>query len=132
MDETEREVWETVEALNACWTAGDPADLAGFFHESMIAVTPGDQEPLIGGKECVAAWTAYAKGTKILSWETRDRAVRVYDRTAVVAYRYSLAGEREGERVNPRGRDLMVLIRRSGRWWLVADSFTPDPSARDL
>jgi len=26
-----------------------------------------------------------------------------------------------------RGRDLMMLDKRDGRWWLVADHFSPTP-----
>jgi hypothetical protein len=29
--------------------------------------------------------------------------------------------------VQMRGRDLMTLDKRDGRWWLVADHFSPTP-----
>jgi hypothetical protein len=35
--------------------------------------------------------------------------------------------EMGGRLVEMRGRDLMTLEKRDGRWWLVADMFAPAP-----
>jgi uncharacterized protein (TIGR02246 family) len=128
MDHEEREVWETVEALNRCWTAGDPAGLREHFREDMVAVTPGDRLPLEGRDACVAAWSAYARSTQILSWEAHDPRVRIHGDAAVVTYLYDMVCEREGRRFQPAGRDMMVLVREGGRWRVVADQFSPYPA----
>jgi len=127
MDPVQADVWRTVEALNRAWTKGDPADLRGFFHERMIAVTPADRLPLTSGKACVSAWSRYAEGTKILSWSTSDADIRVFGDTAVVTYLFSMKCERDGFAFEPAGRDMMVLIREAGRWRVIADQFSPFP-----
>lgn len=127
MDCDELEVWDTVQALNRCWTAGDPADLREHFHERMVAVTPSDQLPLVGRDACVAGWTAYTRSTRILSWQTHELRVWVHGDTAVVTYQYEMVCEREGRQFRPAGRDMMVLVRSAGRWWVVADQFSPYP-----
>lgn len=127
MTHDEREVLDTVEAMNRCWTEGDPGGLARYFHERIVAVTPGDRLPLVGREACVAAWSAYARGTRILSWRTRDVTVRLHGDAAVVTYLYEMDCERCGKRFRPAGRDLMVLARGEGRWQVVADAFSPYP-----
>jgi ketosteroid isomerase-like protein len=127
MQDREREVWETVEALNRCWTSGDPAGLRDYFHEAMVAVTPADRLPLVGAGACVTAWSGYARTVRILSCQTRDPRVWIRGDTAVVTYLYEMVCEQGGRRFEPAGRDMMVLIREGGRWWVVADQFSPYP-----
>ena len=129
MDRDKLEVWATVEALNRCWTAGDPGGLREYFHEQMVAITPSDRLPLVGREACVAAWSAYSRSTKILSWETRDPEVRIHGDAAVVTYTYEMLCEREGRQFRPAGRDMMVLVCNAGRWQVVADQFSPRPEA---
>ena len=128
----EAEVWATVEALNQCWTRGRATDLREYFHEDMVAITPSDRMPLLGRDACVAAWTEYAESTKILFWETRSPRIRVYGDAAIETYQYEMQGERDGEVLHPSGRDMVVLIREAGRWWVVADQFSPHPGGGDL
>jgi uncharacterized protein (TIGR02246 family) len=127
MSRDKREVLDMVEAMNRCWTAGDPGELARYFHEHVVAVTPGDRLPLVGREACVAAWSAYARGTRILSWRTQDVRVRLHGDAAVVTYLYEMDCERGGEHLRPAGRDLMVLARQRGCWQVVADSSSPYP-----
>jgi uncharacterized protein (TIGR02246 family) len=129
MNDIELEIWATVESLNRCWTTGDPGELRNYFHEDMVALTPGDRAPLHGRDACVASWSAYAETTKIISWRTNAPSVQVYDRAAVVTYLYDMVCERDGHQFCPSGRDLMVLVKEDGRWWLVADHFSPAPGA---
>jgi iron(II)-dependent oxidoreductase len=127
MSSVENEIWQTVEAANRCWTEGDPQDLKDYFHTDMVAITPADKERLAGQDRCVAAWAGYADAVKILRWKTTDPDIRVFGTTAVVTYYYELEAEMDGEMVRPRGRDMMTLVKEAGRWWIVADQFSPDP-----
>jgi ketosteroid isomerase-like protein len=132
MKNMDSEIWNTVEALNRCWTSGNPADLRDYFHDTMIAITPADRMPLVGGDICVSAWTKYAEITEIHSWQTREPRIQIYDQTAVVTYCYELVCERDGELISITGRDMMVLIEEDDRWWVVADQFSPFPVGDSL
>ncbi len=127
MTDTEREVLDTVEAMNHCWTRGDLRQLPRYFHPRMVAVTPADDLPLVGGAACVAGWTRYATTVRILSWRTRDARVEVFGDAAVVTYLYEMECETEGRTFRPRGRDMLALVREGGRWQVVADQFSPYP-----
>jgi uncharacterized protein (TIGR02246 family) len=127
MTDAEREVWTAVEAMNRCWTAGDPRELSHHFHPRMVAVTPADELPLVGGEACAAAWARYAATVRIRSWRTHDERITVFGDAAVVAYLYEMECETGGRTVHPRGRDLLALVREDGRWRVVADQFSPYP-----
>jgi ketosteroid isomerase-like protein len=131
MDPQELEVWETVVALNRCWTGGDTAGLREYFHESMVAITPVERKPLVGGAACVAAWTGFANTARILAWRTPEARVRVYSTSAVVTYLYEMECEMGGRRLQLAGRDMMLLIKESGRWRVVADQFSPFPARQE-
>jgi ketosteroid isomerase-like protein len=132
MNDLELEIWTTVESLNRCWTEGAPEELRNYFHETMVAVTPGDTKPLHGRDACMAAWSKYAGTTRIISWKTSMPSIQVYDQTAVVTYLYDMECERDGRRFRPSGRDMMVLVKQGGRWWLAADHFSPVPAGSEL
>ncbi|MBU0742352.1 nuclear transport factor 2 family protein [bacterium] len=132
MNAVETEVWDPVEALNRCWTTGSAADLRDYFHETMVAITPADRMPLLGREACVSAWTEYAETTKIISWQTHNPNIRVYGDTAIVTYSYEMRCERAGMSFRPSGRDMIVLVRDAGRWWVIADQFSPYPDGGDL
>lgn len=126
-DDTQSQVWSTVQALNRAWAEGDPSDLTDFFHPDMIAVTPADRARLVGGAVCVAAWSAYVRHAKVHSWVTEDPLVRVYGDAAVVSYVYRITVEMAGVVHDLRGRDLLFLVREDGKWWLVGDAFSGEP-----
>ncbi len=58
--------------------------------------------------------------------------MQVFGSAAVVTYLYHMICEREGRQFRPAGRDMMVLTNVNGRWWVVADHFSPNPSSTDL
>lgn len=129
----EREVWATVTALNRCW-AGDrqPERLVEYFASEMLAITPSDAFRREGRAQCVAGWSDFVHATEILRWQETNPKVLVLagGRCAVVAYDFEIDYRIGGGEplVAMRGRDLMTLEKRDGRWWLVADMFAPAPA----
>ena len=49
-----------------------------------------------------------------------------------MTYLYELEGEVEGRPIKPAGRDMLVMVREKGRWWAVADQFSPYPGNAGL
>ncbi len=126
-DPVQHEIWTTVRALNDAWTKGDPDDLAGYFHEGMLAITPADRRRLDGGAACLAGWKGFSSAAKIRRWEEIDPVIRVYGEAAVVAYDYELTCDAGGEDAVLGGRDMMFLVRDEERWWVVGDQFSGYP-----
>ena len=124
------EIWANVQALNRAWAVdGHPERLANYFAPEMIAITPTDRLRLEGQKACIAGWTDFVRTTKILRWLESNPLTLVLaeGRAAVVAYDFQIDFEAGGRVVHMSGRDLMTLEKRDGRWWLVADHFSPSP-----
>jgi ketosteroid isomerase-like protein len=126
-DSTKQEVWETVRAMNETWTKGDAGRLADFFHPNMVAVTPTDRRRLEGGPRCLAAWKGFSEATRIHRWEEVDPIIHVYGDAAVVVYDYDMSFDMAGRTIDTGGRDMFFFVREGGRWWAVADQFSPYP-----
>lgn len=127
-DSLHREIWQTVRAMNATWTKGDPSELVNYFHRDMVAVTATDRYRREGGAACIAGWKGFAEAAAIYHWEEIDPCIRVYGDAAVVTYYFEIAYAMNGRTIEMRGRNMFFLIRENGRWWAVADQYSPYPA----
>jgi hypothetical protein len=95
----------------------------------MVAITPTDRQRREGRDACVAGWTDFVHASKIYRWQESNPLVLMLaaEQAAVVAYDYEIDFEMGGHRIQQRGRDLMTLEKREGRWWLLADQFSSAP-----
>lgn len=126
----ERDVWATVQALNRIWAIdGHPECLVDYFAPEMVAITPTDSQRREGQSACIAGWTQFVRTTTIHRWVEKNPLVLVLarGRAAIVAYDFEIDFEAGDRFVQMIGRDLMTLEYRDGRWWLVADHFSPAP-----
>mgnify|MGYP000482834772 CR=1 FL=1 len=128
MSKAEEEILNFIKAMNKCWTEGNPDDLNNFFHENMVAITPTDKNRLEGKTACVAAWSSFAKNTKIISWAERDHKILMFGDTAIAAYYFDISISMGAQTINMSGRDMFTLIKEKGAWWVVADQFSPFPA----
>ena len=126
-DPVKREIWATVRAMNDAWTKGNPDDLSQFFHRDMVAITATDRNRLDGSAACVAGWTGFARMARIHRWQEVEPIIRIYGDSAVVAYYFDMSFDMGGQTTNLGGRDMFFFVRENGRWWAVADQFSPYP-----
>ncbi len=126
-DPVKQEVWQTLRALNDAWTRGDPARLSDYFHPDMVAITATDRERLVGREACLASWQNFARAARIHHWREIEPMIQLYGDTAVVTYYFDMAFDMGGSRIELGGRDMFVFVRERGRWWAVADQFSPYP-----
>ncbi|MDR0479613.1 MAG: nuclear transport factor 2 family protein [Burkholderiaceae bacterium] len=127
-DPVQQEIWTTVCALNDAWTKGRPDDLANYFHPQMVAITPTDRHRLNGGADCLAAWKGFAEAATIHHWREIDPVIHIYGNSAVVAYDFDMSFDMNGQTITMGGRDMFCLVKEKGRWWVVADQFSPYPA----
>lgn len=128
-DPVKESVWQTLRALNDAWTLGDPARLADYFHPDMVAITASERARLVGRDACLASWQGFARAAKVHYWHETEPLIQLYGDTAVVTYYFDMAFDLGGRAVELGGRDLFVFVREHGRWWAVADQFSPYPAA---
>jgi uncharacterized protein (TIGR02246 family) len=123
----EREIWETLRGLNDAWTKGDGKGLTNFFHKNMTAITPTDRNRREGREDCVSGWVGFLSKAKVHRWEEIDHKIQVYGDSAVVTYYFYMSFEMAGQMIEMGGRDMFVFVKEDGRWWAVADQFSPYP-----
>ena len=131
MERQQEEVWAVVQELNKLWTVdAAPERLVDYFAPEMVAISPTERFRVEGQAACVASWTGFARAARTSRWAEKNPWIQLVaqGQAAVVAYDFEIDYEMGGRRVEMSGRDLMTLVRRDGRWWLVADHFSPMPS----
>jgi len=125
-----QEIWETVQNLNRLWTVeGNVEKLKNYFHKDMVAITPADRERLVGRDSCIASWKRFVDKAKILKFKEIEPDIQLFGegKFGVVTYYYDITYEANGEIKNSQGRDMFVLVNEDGKWWAVADQFSPYP-----
>jgi ketosteroid isomerase-like protein len=130
MEQVEQEVWRTIEEMTTAWaTHGDVEPLRNFFHENMVAITPDVRERIEGREACLAAYKDFVDKSTIHSWRDYDPEVQVYGggNFAVVTCYWEMSFDYEGKRYDSAGRDMLVLVKEDGKWWLVADKYSAFP-----
>lgn len=126
----EEEVWQFIQALNRLWTVENkPDELANYFHQNMVAVSPTGRLRIEGREACVAAWKAFTEAARIHYWRETDPKIELFggDRFAVVTYYFDMSFDSGGQTIKMGGRDMFALVNENGRWWVVADQFSPYP-----
>jgi hypothetical protein len=127
-DPVKNEIWATVRAMNDAWTKGNPDDLSNFFHRNMVAITATDRLRREGGAACIEGWKGFANAARIRRWEELDPVIHVYGDSAVVAYYFDMSFDMGGQTINLGGRDMFFFVKEDGKWWAVADQFSPYPA----
>ena len=122
-----RDVWNTLRALNDCWTKGDGSRLTEYFHKDMVAISPVDKYRHEGQTACMNGWVGFAKAAKIHDWKEIDPKIQVYGNAAVVTYYFETSFDMNGQRIESKGRDMFFFIKENGKWLAVADQFSPYP-----
>jgi len=126
-DPAKQEVWETLRAVNKAWTKGNPDDLAGYFHQDMVAIVPPVRRRIEGRDACIASWKGFAQSAKIHSWSEIDPLIQIYANSAVVTYYFEMSCDMDGQNTRLEGRDMVVFLKENGKWWVIADQFSPYP-----
>jgi hypothetical protein len=77
----------------------------------------------------VASRTGCVQATTIHSWHEHQPKVELFagGMLAVVTYYFEISYDWAGARRDTAGRDMFTLVREDGRWWVVADQFSPFP-----
>ena len=74
------------------------------------------------------SWQLFARQATIQSWQEEEPLIQIFGDSAVVSYYYQLQCTLRGRTLLLSGRELYCLARQEGRWWVVANSFSPYPA----
>jgi ketosteroid isomerase-like protein len=67
---------------------------------------------------------------KLESYSRDEENIRIYGKVAIVVYRSSVKGQREGLDITSRRRVTTVLEKRHGHWLIISQQSTPIVIAR--
>jgi len=124
------EVWDRVRSMNRCWAVDEDLErLADHFHEKVVLISPGERERVDGINAVVANYKEFIDGAEVTSLKENSPKVQLYgdDRFAVVTYYYDLSYLWEGEAVEAKGRDMIILVKDGGEWRIVGQQFSSFP-----
>jgi len=120
------EAWQVVLNMNFCRLEGNPKDLADYLHPNIVAILPAG-ERLEGREACIAAWTDFSR-TSTVEYHAPDSArIDIYQNTAVVTYNYDMFYIIDNKGTHASHRDMVVLIKERGKWFVVAYYSSPFP-----
>jgi hypothetical protein len=131
MNVLEREVWQVVSDMNRAWAVEGNSDvLKDYFHANMVAITSTDRERIEGKDACLAAWKVFVDKFEVQYFREKDPHVRIYGAgtCAVATYYFELSCSAGGQTFKSSGRDMFVLAKEDGKWWIVADQFSGYPA----
>jgi hypothetical protein len=126
-----QDVWQTIIKMNKLWTVDNKVEeLATYFHENMVAITPTDKFRREGQSSCVAGWKSFTDVAKINYWKEIDPRIDLYgnDLFAIVTYRFEMSFDVNGQIIEMSGRDMFSLVKENNKWWIVADQYSPTPN----
>ncbi len=123
------EVWQTVQALNACWLEGRPQALDPFFHEQVVMAMPGLVERVRGREAIVGSYAEFLKQATVHAFEPTDARVDVHVDVAVVTYQWKTDYELASVRYEETDSEILVLQRTDGRWQVLWRTLVLQPPA---
>lgn len=126
-DKTRAEIWQVVLNMNYCRLEGDTKDLADYLHTNVLAIMPTTGERLHGREACIAAWTEFSRAV-VFEYQTKsDKKIDIYNNTAVVTYYHDMVYIKDNRTIHAFHRDMVVLIKENGKWYVVAFHSSPFP-----
>lgn len=132
MNEIERAVWQVVSDMNRAWSVeGNWKILKDYFHPNMVVITSTDRERIEGQDACISSWKAFMDMADVHYFREIDPHVQIYGENSCAAatYYFELSYDAGGETYDLSGRDMFVLAKENGKWWIVADQFSPYPKS---
>jgi uncharacterized protein (TIGR02246 family) len=114
-----QKIWDAVRESNQAWLSGRPEEVSRLFHEDAVAVFTDAGRRLAGRDAIVRSYVEYCQGERTLAFNELDHEVDMFGDTAVVSYRFLVRYEAEGKVHDECGQEILVFMRRQGRWGVV-------------
>ena len=124
-DKTKNDIESIVREINRSWTQYQLDKLEKYFHSDMIIQGPAFQDSIKGSRNCVKHYEDFAANTKIKNYKDSEYIVNVWDKTAVVSYKFDIEFESDGEIRKESGHELYTFLREDNAWKAVWNTIVP-------
>jgi len=113
------EVRELLQKITDAWTRGDPDDLAEYFHEELVILSPDLQRMGKGKAACVQSYKDFMAQAVVHEYKERDHKIDVWGNTAVSTYAFDITYEMDGQTFRESGHDMFVFNQEGEKWLAV-------------
>ena len=119
------DITQIIKKINQSWKEGYTEKLEKYFHEKMMVVSP-DLKILGEGREaCIKSYSDFITQAKVKKYSESALDVRVWEKTAIVSYKYDVVWEMGGKAYEESGKDLFIFTFECGKWLAVWRKLIP-------
>jgi ketosteroid isomerase-like protein len=122
------EILKILQKINEAWSKGHPEELAEYFHEDLVILSPTLQRMGEGKEACVKSYKDFLEHADIHEYKERDHMIDVWGKTAVATYAFDISYEMNGQTSRESGHDMFVFNREAEKWLAVWRMVIPSPT----
>jgi len=131
LEKTTKEIIDTLQAMNRCWTEGwHEEEFRQYIHPDAVAIAPTTPGRLEGKEAYVAGWREFAQGAIVHEWKEHGHRVRIFagGKCAVETNFFTITFAMGPVKQTMQGRDMYFLVKDGRKWLVAADQFSPEPT----
>ncbi len=119
MNKIERQVHDTINAINDAWRSGKPAEMTAHLHPNIVMKLPGSSGQITGREALIASFKEFCTNAKVLEYKESDEQITVKGNCAVATISFEMLYERATYRERSKGRDIWVFEKDADQWVAV-------------
>jgi uncharacterized protein (TIGR02246 family) len=112
-------IQRVIRQINDAWTSGNPDEVAGSFHPSMVMVHPGDAPRVVGRDACVKSYVDYCENAETRRFDAEESQVDLYGDTAVTTTTFEIDYAIGSDVYSEKGQDILVFQKHDGAWLVI-------------
>jgi ketosteroid isomerase-like protein len=116
---------DLLRAMNLAWRQGRVEQMREGFHPDAVIVAPGFRTRAESREACLKSYQDFIDSTRVTQYQESDVTIDVWGDTAVATYEYEIAWDVNNQPFRDSGRDVFVLRREAGRWWVLWRTLLP-------
>jgi general stress protein 26 len=119
-------LWQIVETVNRTCKEGKGFDrLAPLLHEGVVMVLPGMGRRVEGRAACLRMLEDACSQMAFQRFDGSQQRIDVWDRTAVVTYRYDCVWDFQGRTLTDDGHEIVTFVRQGPDWRIAWRAIIP-------
>lgn len=119
MNKDEREVHNTLKAINNAWRNGNPEEMKIHLHPEIVMKFPGFSGEISCRETLVNSFIEFCTNAKVIEYAESDEQINIIGNCAITSFQFDMVFERAKSRYKSTGRDVWVFERIGNNWLAV-------------